>query len=220
MVIFKLKSLLKSLALVLSGVALQACQQNAELGEVLVYENDFSQENLQNISNGRLREFNEKLVLGNFSNEEIALTLHDLPAHKNLKIEIELLLHDSWDGNADAVSGPDSWYFNLDDQTALHATFSNQPCVSTFCLSQSYPDVYGSHEDPRTGADEVELPGLCKYADSAGWTSQYSISKIIRHKGSSMTLVCGDQTVQNYLETSHRCDESWSLSKIAVIIVE
>ncbi|MBD8490887.1 hypothetical protein IFO69_19195 [Echinicola sp. CAU 1574] len=220
MFILDAKSLLKFIALTLVGAILHACQQDEGLGEVLIYENDFSQENLKNIRNGRLREFNDKMVLGNYNNEEIMLTLNDLPAHKSLKVDIELLLHDSWDGNADIISGPDIWYFNLDNQTALHATFSNQPCVSTYCLSQSYPEAYGRHTDPRTGADEVELPGLCKYADSLGWTSRYSISKIIRHKGGSAILVCGDQTVQNYLETSQRCDESWSISRISISIVE
>ncbi|QDH80795.1 hypothetical protein FKX85_17810 [Echinicola soli] len=200
---------------------LNACQEGLEPDEeVVVYENDFSGENPQEIRNGRLRSFDGTSVLGNYNNEEIAVQVDNLPSHKMLKVTVDLLLHDSWDGNAGPSGGPDIWYLNVDDQPLVNATFSNQPCESTWCLSQSYPDPYGRHNDPKTAALETELPGLCQYADSLGWTTKYSISKIIRHKGDQVTVVCGDKTVQKHLNSSQICDESWSLSNIKVSLVE
>lgn len=201
-------------------MGLLSCQETQEPGEVIIYSNDFSQEDLGNISNGRILSFNNSAVLGNYNNEEVSLFIDDIPSHNLIKVSIDLLIHDSWDGNAGPLSGRDIWYLNLDGKSVVNTTFSNQPCVPTFCPSQSFPEQYGRHFDPKTGAMEEDLPGLCKYADSVGWTTKYRISKLIRHKGNQMTLVCGDRTVQNVLTTSQICDESWSLSKIEVSTVE
>ncbi|AGA79996.1 hypothetical protein [Echinicola vietnamensis] len=197
-----------------------ACHEGLAPEEVVVYENDFNGEQLQEVRNGRWRSYNGTTVLGNYNNEEVAVQVDNLPAHKMLRITVELLLHDSWDGNAGSSSGPDIWYLNVDDQALVNTTFSNQPCMSTWCLSQSFPDAYGRHNDPKTGALETALPGLCQYADSIGWTTKYRISEIVRHKGDQLTLVCGDKTVQKYLNSSQICDESWSLSSIKVSLVE
>ncbi|GGF25919.1 hypothetical protein [Echinicola rosea] len=200
---------------------LTACQEDVEpVDAVVVYENDFSGEDLGEVRNGRLRSFDGGTVLGNYNNEEIAVQVDNLPSHKMLKVTVDVLLHDSWDGNAGPAGGPDIWYLKVDGQALVNATFSNQPCLSTWCLSQSYPDPYGRHHDPKTDALETELPGLCQYADSIGWTTKYRISKIIRHQEGQVTLVCGDKTVQQHLNSSQICDESWSLSKIKVSLVE
>ncbi|AWW29050.1 hypothetical protein DN752_02250 [Echinicola strongylocentroti] len=201
-------------------LGLTGCQEDVEPGETLVYENDFTTENLKEIKNGRLRAYNGQTVLGNYNNEEIAINVADLPSHKFLRVTVDLLLHDSWDGNAGPAGGPDKWYLEIDGQSLINSTFSNQPCVPTWCLSQSYPEPYGRHNDPKTGAEDTNLPGLCRYADSLGWTTKYRISKIIQHKEDQITLVCGDETVQQHLTTSQICDESWSLSSIKVHLVE
>lgn len=196
------------------------CQEDTDLGEVVIYAVDFTSENLQEIPNARLREFNGSTVLGNFNNEEVTIRLNHIPSHKMLKIKVELLLHDSWDGNAASPGGPDVWYMNVDGYPLVHATFSNQPCVSTWCLSQSFPDPLGRHNDPKTGAVDTSLPGLCQYEGEEGWTTKYDISKIIRHDGSQLTLNLGDMMIQEHLNTTQQCDESWSLSKIEISTVE
>jgi len=193
-----------------------SCQEDELLGEVLVYENDFSQPNsLSNIENGKIIVFENDTIMGNYNNEEITLSIADLPAHNTVRVVIELLVHDSWDGNSGGVGGPDSWYMNVEDQQILYSTFSNSPCASTYCLYQSYPDQYGRHYDPKTGAIETELPGLCQYKNTPGWTSKYRISKLINHSASSISVTCGDILNQSNAP-SPICDESWSISKIEI----
>ncbi|UCS94402.1 hypothetical protein KZP23_05080 [Echinicola marina] len=211
-----LKSRYLLFGLLLLSFFLNSCQEDQLIGEVLVYDNDFSEVgSLTNIENGRIHVFENDSILGNYNNEETIIKLGNLPGHNTVRVVIELMIHDSWDGNSGGVGGPDYWYLNVDGKQILNTTFSNTPCVSTYCLYQSYPDQYGRHYDPKTGAIDTDLPGLCQYKDTPGWTSKYRISKLISHVGPSLSIICGDQLVQDNVP-SHICDESWSISKIEV----
>ncbi len=183
--------------------------------ETLVYSNDFSSSDISNISNGRLHAFNGDSLLGFYHNEEIVLTVPNLPAHNALQVSIDLLVHDSWDGNPDNVGGPDFWYLQLDGVEVLRTTFSNSPCESLYCLYQSYPDQYPRLNEPKTGALETDLPGRCQYEGQVGWTTKYRISRIISHSGSSIEVLCGDELKQENAPDPV-CDESWSVGKIEV----
>ncbi|SHN20882.1 hypothetical protein SAMN04488057_110148 [Cyclobacterium lianum] len=185
------------------------------LEEVKVYDNDFSQSDLLYFEKGRLFDFNGDTVLGYFHNEEIALNLPDLPEHNTIKVTIDLLLHDSWDGNPDNVGGPDFWYMNLDGQQVLRTTFSNSPCESTYCLYQSFPNNFPRFYEPKTGAVRSDLPGRCQYQNSNGWTSHYQITRIISHSANSLAIVCGDELKQENA-ADPVCDESWSIARIRV----
>ncbi|WP_186757047.1 hypothetical protein [Echinicola salinicaeni] len=195
---------------------LSACQEDQLLDDVLVYDNDFSKTgSLTNIENGKLHIYQNDTLLGNFSNESFTVNLDNLPGHNTVRIVIELLVHDSWDGNATGLSGPDYWYLNVDYKEIFKTTFSNSPCVSSYCLYQSYPDPYGRHNDPKSGAIEKELPGLCQYKDTPEWTTKYRVSKLISHVGPKIQFTCGDLLKQDNAP-SLICDESWSVSKIEV----
>ncbi|AWW30528.1 hypothetical protein DN752_10540 [Echinicola strongylocentroti] len=197
-------------------VLLSSCQEDELMGEVLVYENDFSAPaNLSGIENGKLMVFQEDTVLGNYNNEEVTIAVTGMPSHNTVRVVIELLVHDSWDGNNTGASGPDYWFLNVDGAQLLNTTFSNSPCTPSYCIYQSYPNQYGRLNDPKTGADETDLPGLCQYADTPGWTTKYTISKLIAHTGPAISITCGDQLLQENAPSAI-CDESWSLSKIEV----
>lgn len=183
--------------------------------EVLIYDNDFSESDLVYFEKGRLYDFNDDTVLGYFHNEEILLKLPDLPSHNTVKVTIDLLLHDSWDGNPDNIGGPDFWYMNLDGIQVLKTTFSNSPCESTYCLYQSYPDNYPRFYEPKTEAVSSDLPGRCQYSNDIGWTSRYQITKIIRHDENELEIVCGDELKQENA-ADPVCDESWSIARIQV----
>jgi hypothetical protein len=183
--------------------------------EVLVYSNDFSASDLDFIENGRIHEFNQEAVLGYYNDEEVLLNLSDLPQHNTIKVTIELLIHDSWDGNPANIGGPDFWYLKMDDQSILRTTFSNSPCESTFCIYQSYPDNYPRFNEPKTEAIRTDLQGRCQYATTEGWTSLYRITKLIGHKSNQLSITFGDELRQENAP-SPICDESWSVASIQV----
>ena len=177
---------LKSIFLFFLVLSSFSCENVLE-EEIVIYNNDFSTADLNSIENGRLFVFNGDTVLGYYNDEEVLLNLASLPKHNTIKVTIDLLLHDSWDGNPENVGGPDYWYLELDGQSVLHTTFSNSPCESTYCL----------------------------YQNSNGWTSLYRITKIISHKSNQLSITLGDDLKQENTPEPI-CDESWSVSSIQV----
>lgn len=192
-----------------------ACQDEL-VGEEKIYSNNFNQLDLRNFNNSRLFVFENDTIMGFYHNEEVWLKLYDIPPHNALKITIEVLAHDSWDGNLDdGVSGPDYWYFKLDDEEVYRTTFSNSVCVSTYCLRQSYPEEFFRQNFPKEGAVQTNLPGLCHTAGIPNNTTRYSITKTFRHFYDSVKITMGDELMQTNA-FSPLCDESWSVSKIEV----
>lgn len=198
----------------LLSCTLISCQDEL-MDRVVVYSNDFSKSDDNNFINFKRHEFNGDTVLGWFHNEEISLTIPDLPGHNTVEVTLELLIHDSWDGNPENMGGPDRWYLHLEDEMILNTTFSNTPCGFSFCLYQAFPENYPRTFEPKSEAIETDLPGRCQYTGVSGWTSKYRITRLIKHNSSSLTLLCGDDLVQ-LNATDPSCDESWSISKIEV----
>ena len=195
-----------------------SCQQEL-LDELTVYSNDFTTMDLRNIeSEIGFGEYNNELVLGFFNNETFTLKLRDLPEHNMVRINIDLYIHDSWDGNTQGVGGPDVWKMLVDNQEVVNTSFSNSPCESTFCLYQSYPENNLRQFVPKTGATIPSLPGRCQYAGVTGWTSKYRISHLVPHQNGTLAVKCLDELVQTNA-VSPKCDESWSVSKIEVSIL-
>jgi hypothetical protein len=184
--------------------------------ERLVYSNDFSKLNLENFENARLFIYEKEIICGNYNNEEVAVTIKDLPTHNVLRVKIDLLIHDSWDGNPDdGIGGPDIWYMRADNQELIRTTFSNSPCVSTYCIHQSYPNDFFRQNSPKTGATRTNLPGLCFYGGLKNNTTKYQISRLVSHHADSVRLVFGDELIQVNADFPI-CDESWSIAKIEV----
>jgi len=192
-----------------------SCQDRLE-SQQIVYSNNFGQLDLRNFENGRLFIFLGDTLLGFYNNEEVSVTIPDLPGHNVLKVEIELWVHDSWDGNPDdGVNGPDFWYMKIDEEEVFRTTFSNTPCMSTFCLRQSYPNDYFRQNDPKAGAIQTDLPGLCLFGAFQNYTTRYRISRLVSHNANSVKITLGDELLQTN-SPDPLCDESWSVGKIEV----
>ena len=195
-----------------------SCVESVE-NQVQIYNNNFSKLDLANFENGRLLVWRNDTVAGWYHNEEVAVTLYDLPAHNYLKLTAEIFIHDSWDGNwDDGYSGPDYWFMGIDSMDVVRTTFSNSPCVSSYCLYQSYPNEFFRQNVPKTGAIETNLPSLCLGGQTT--TSRYRIEKLIEHsKVDSVRFFMRDELKQSN-SSWPKCDESWSIAKISILAIQ
>lgn len=207
-------SLHKTFFLAAFLVGFNSCEHSL-LEEVLVYQNDFSAMDVTNIENALLGEFQGRPVLGPYNLAEVAISVPDLPSHNTVRVSVDILIHDSWDGNSNDVGGPDFWFMHLDGAEVIRTTFSNSPCTSSYCLYQSYPESYPRFMNPKTGALNTQLPGRCQYKGRPGWTSLYRITKLISHSNRQLIILLGDELKQTNAK-SPLCDESWSLANIEV----
>lgn len=200
-------------------IPMASCLPTVET-EQMVYSNDFSDLDLVGFENARLFVFQNDTVVGYYHNEEVAITLQDIPPHNYLKVTIDILVHDSWDGNtADGIGGPDFWYMGYDGTEVFRTTFSNTPCVSTYCLYQSYPNDYFRQNVPKSGAVRTNMPGLCLFGASPNYTTTYSVSKLIEHSNSNVKIYMGGELTATG-SPDPACDESWSIAKVEVVAIQ
>jgi hypothetical protein len=195
-----------------------SCVESVE-NQVQFYNNNFSKLDLANFENGRLFIWRNDTIAGYYNNEEVAVTLYDLPKHNYLKLSVELLIHDSWDGNwNDGISGPDYWFMGIDSVDVVRTTFSNSPCVSSYCLYQSFPNDFFRQNTPKTGAIETNMPSLCLGSFTS--TSRYRVERLIEHsKVDSIRFHMRDELKQTN-SPSPKCDESWSIAKISILAIQ
>jgi hypothetical protein len=202
----------------LAGYLISSCQQKL-IDEIIVYENDFSHQNMDLIQSSQgISPFNGIHVLGFFNNGGFNLELDKLPIHNMVKISLDLYIHNYWNGNSQDVEGPDIWKMIVDDKEIIYTTFANTPCASTFCQYQSFPENLIRSFPPKTGALETNLPGLYEQANNPGWTTKYRITRIINHTNKSMLINCFDELRQENVSLPHE-DESWSVGKIVVSVL-
>ena len=196
-----------------------SCVESVE-NQVQLYNNNFSKLDLANFENGRLFIWRNDTIAGFYNNEEVAVTLYDLPAHNYLKLSAEILIHDSWDGNwNDGISGPDYWFMGIDSVDVVRTTFSNSPCVSSYCLYQSYPNDFFRQNYPKAGAIETNMPSLC-LGGSLTSTSRYRVERLIEHTNvDSIRFHMRDELKQTN-SYSPKCDESWSIGKISILAIQ
>jgi hypothetical protein len=211
----------KLLYTLLVSLFLLSCAKTVS-NDVDVYSNDFESSDLTGIK-GELGTFNGSKVLGQFNNSGFDLTLNDLPAHDMVEISFDLYIHDNWDGNAQLngnESGPDIWKFQVDGETYINTTFSNLDCIpGNFCPPQSYPADYpNSNQNPKAGAANTRLPGVCAKANSTTGTTLYKIKKRISHTDANILIHCEDKLVQKNV-ADPKCDESWSVDNIKVRVI-
>jgi hypothetical protein len=197
-----------------------SCVESVENQEQ-IYNNNFSKLDLANFDNGRLFIWRNDTIAGYYNNEEVAVTLYDLPPHNYLKVSVEILIHDSWDGNwDDGISGPDYWFMGVDRKDIVRTTFSNSPCESLYCLYQSFPNDFFRQNTPKSGAIDTNMPGLCQFGGFQNYTSRYRIERLIEHsKTDSMRFHMRDELKQTN-SPSPICDESWSIAKISIIAIQ
>lgn len=201
--------------IVSSIVFLGSACEHTLLEEVVVYQNDFSSTNVTNIENALLNEFQGRTVLGPYNASEVTIVVPDLPDHNTIRVSVDILVHDSWDGNSDDVGGPDLWFMHLDGAEVIRTTFSNSPCDPLYCLYQSYPENFPRFLEPKTGAENTRLPGRCQFAGTMGWTTRYRVTKLVPHSQRQLTILLGDELRQTNTPNPI-CDESWSIANIEV----
>jgi hypothetical protein len=201
------------------GVLMTSCLPTLETEQV-VYSNDFSDLDLAGFENAKLFIYQNDTVVGIYHNDEVAVTVPNIPTHNYLKITIDILVHDSWDGNTDdGIGGPDFWYMGYDGTEVFRTTFSNAPCVSTYCPRQSYPNDYFRQNEPKSGAVQTNLPGLCIFGAADNYTTRYSVSKLIEHSNANVRLYMGAELMATG-SADPICDESWSIAKVEVVAIQ
>ncbi|CAN5417216.1 hypothetical protein BH10BAC6_BH10BAC6_18390 [soil metagenome] len=153
-----------------------------------------------------------KQLLGRFGNQSVSVSLQDLPAHTMVKVEFEIAVIGSWDGEQDkdrlrvVVDGRD---------TLLNATFSNT------AYRQSYPDPAGTaaHRQ-RTGAHSQNTLGF-KFVEkdvyNGSLDATYGMTVFVSHTSDSMRIqfegILSDMRpgIEN---------ESWALQSVDVQCIE
>ncbi|MGA9650676.1 hypothetical protein, partial [Pedobacter sp.] len=108
----------------------------------------------------------------------------------------------------------------VDGNLYINTTFSNVFCDNSgFCPPQSYPQDYPNfNNNPKSGAANSNLPGVCNLKGQTGGTTLYKITKIIEHSKASLLLQCRDQLVQTNA-SDPKCDESWSIDNLRVKVI-
>lgn len=214
-----------------------ACNFPEIARDELVYENDFEDSNLLNISGGGIMLFNNTNVLGNFNNDGFTLHLDEVGTHSFTEISFDLYIHGSWDGNKNGFElndKPDKWGIELKPEMNNYTdpsknlfltTFSNSPCWSNYCLRQSYPNNYPFENLPKTGSFKNDLESVCDNNFFGGKTSLYKFEKIFESSGDAIIIRMYDELYQpNAIDKDGipqmKCDESWSIDNLKVRVIE
>lgn len=196
------------------------CKKNA-YNTVEIYNNNFENSDLSNISGGIVNDYNNSKVIGYYNNGGFKLLVNNISSHDLVTISFDLYIHDTWSGNnrgnAVVIDGPDIWQMKLDGEPYINTTFSNTgDCGGgVYCLQQSYPNNYPFHNDPKTGAYNKNLPGVCALKGLNGGTSLYKIEKTIKHRKGSLLVEFKDMLKQSNTNDP-LCDESWSLDNLII----
>lgn len=137
--------------------------------------------------------------------QTISLTLHDLPAHKALRVTFDLYILKSWDGNSPAF-GPDRWSFGVEGRpNLLETTFSNNPKVATDGSDQNYPKA-GS--PPRATAFSTGTLGYSDFFKD----SIYRLEFTFPHTKGTLRL----DFHSSLFEGKGTEDESWGLGNVKI----
>jgi hypothetical protein len=185
----------------------------------IVYENNFENNELKTIgvigwnstvtaviplNEVRILKFNNTNVLGPFNNNQIQLSLQNMPEHEFLRVEYDLYLHNKWNN--------DLWTMSFDGQIQIITGFSNNASIP-----QSYPNWLGNGS-PLTaaGSDAVNtnLPGICTLVSSTNKTTMYRIISTIQHSNSTFAFTCSDSGGT----PNDTCTRSWSFDNFKVSV--
>ena len=193
---------------------INSCSYPTLSRDELIYNNDFENENLSNIDGGTIMTYENTKVIGNFNNDGFTIHLDDIGDHDYVYVSFDLYIHGSWDGNFNGFNmkdhgfedKPDLWIMELRPEMNNHqnmdfhrfeTTFSNSPCWSNYCLRQSYPNTFPFENNPKRGADKVNLIENCT---TDGWnnekTTLYKVEKGFDHQGNAIVLRFYDELFQ------------------------
>jgi PKD repeat protein len=152
-----------------------------------------------------IKSWNGQSVLGFMGAQQAILNLSGLATHDSIKIDYDLYIHDSWDGNT-LEAGPDIFNMKVDGSSIIQTTFANWNYAPY--NTQAYPGNIPSSNPYFTGAVETQLPRAC----SGPLSTKYHISKIIAHTSSSLSLLLEAVGIEV------ACNESWSIDSLSIQI--
>ena len=216
-------------------ILMSSCEYPEIEIDKLVYDNNFEDKSLENITGGDIKNYNNNFVIGNFNNDGFTLHLNDLIDHEYVYISFDLYIHGSWDGNKNGFKindKPDKWIMEINpymtknpDFDKFTTTFSNSPCFSNYCLRQSYPAPYPFENNPKSGSFTTNLPPICENSFFGGKTSLYKLEKGLRHSGKALVIRFYDELYQpNAIDENgvpqQKCDESWSLDNLKIRVIK
>ena len=156
-------------------------------------------------------EFNGSNILGNYSNELVNLDLNNLSDHEEVRVEFDLYIIDSWDGNSltNPNEGPDLFSVIINGAPAMLTTFTNAPSGS-----QSYPDEFMTDNPGLSGIAETGLEIHCypgSFAPGFG-SSRYEMSIDAVDTSSDLNIAF------SVAGLSDICNESWGIDNVRVYV--
>jgi len=148
--------------------------------------------------------------LGEFSSEDVRLTLTDLPAHELVTVSFELFVIRTWDGNGNGqMPGPDRWLFGADGETMVDTTFAVGPTDSV--QRQYFPvmsEIEAQEFAPRTGAIQNDSLGYTWNGENRD--SVYTFNLEFAHNSEFLVLDFSAIGLQGIN------DESWGIDNVMV----
>lgn len=157
-----------------------------EAGERVVYENDFNQGpagSVWSTGSTTVSPSGERF-LGTFSNEQVSLTLPNLPSHKEVTIEFDLYIIESWDGNEIGGAQADIFIFAVEGSTLKRTTFANDTKNP-----QAFPGDYpGAENPPGTGATGINTLGYPTSRSEDFGDSVYRLSFTVPHTSETVVF--------------------------------
>lgn len=162
--------------------------------------------------------------LGQFSNDNVSLTLNNLPAHTEAMVSFDLFIIGTWDGNFDdslfpgLKVGPDIWELKADGSTKISTTFSNHGSGSALIRHQSYPAPYNpsqlTNNPAGSGASETNTLGYPNSILASFGDSVYKFQNVtFTHSNNSITLNFS-ASLRDPIN-----DERWGLDNVKVSIL-
>jgi hypothetical protein len=162
----------------------------------------------------------DRRFLGEFTDELVVLSLTDLPAHNRVRVEFDLLILRSWDGNNPAFAGPDTWTASVEGEPPLFsATFNNVGGVQTFPNQSN-----GALNPHQTGAEEAGTLGfeaLVMFEVLCCLDAVYHIALEFEHVAVNLVLefvALGLQKEDYSALGFFEPDESWGFDAVVVTV--
>jgi filamentous hemagglutinin family protein len=162
---------------------------------------------------------------GQFSNDNVSLTLNNLPAHTEATVSFDLFIIGAWDGNVvksllpfSPPVGPDIWELKADGSSKISTTFSNHGSGALFLRDQSYPAPYNpsnlTNNPAASGASETNILGYPNSIFASFGDSVYKFQNVaFPHSNNSLTLNFS-ASLRDPIN-----DENWGLDNVKVSIL-
>ncbi|MFY7733960.1 MAG: SdrD B-like domain-containing protein, partial [Bacteroidia bacterium] len=147
--------------------------------------------------------YNGESMLGALQGQKAEFNMAGLPAHDSIKVDFDLYLFDTWDGN-DTWVGIDRWKMDVDNNSVINTTFSNFSY-----RTQAYPGNIPAVNPNGTGSIANNLPARCNLGGGA-FTSKYHISRTVAHSAASIKVVLEG------LGLEELCNESWAFDNFSL----